>query len=260
MSLLYIVPDRGNYRYSLLLAETYSAHFAYGDFSDPQVLDDPIHLNHIINGYLENGNLPIGNLLLGIPGLDCFNDDNNQRIMSEKRVSQSIVVATLLGAATILFRSGRAPRVSSDDPVGVEWVRRAESFWRSVLDRNPSITLYIENSQGSYFPLFRTLADRFRNEPRFRICLDYVESIRSNDSPETWFESLGKQLQMIRIHDIGVDGGHPKSLGEGTIDWQAYIQLLNRYRYSGDTLLNLNETEKHIKSLHYMMHHRFSPF
>lgn len=260
MDELYIIPERENYKFSLLLAEKYNAHFVFQDFADPEVLDDVQLQNSILNGYLEFTGAPIWNTVRGSRhDLAVTSKDKHIRAIADKRVHQAVNIANLIGAYSVLFYAHGMP-LCKHTSCADAWLKANTSHWEGVLKKYSKVTVFMENAPGSSPELLAALAANLNTTGRFLVSLNYTAALASGIPIENWFAALAPYMGMLQINDTDFKSCEPLSIGDGEVPWQEYNDLVKKYKYKGKLLLNIQGVEKQKRSIRYMADKKLYPF
>lgn len=230
MSNFLIIPQSDNIGESLSLAEEYGFGFEFNDFFSPDILDDEKKLEEIIRRY-KSVKLP---KLCTMHGafLDVliFSEDKAVRECSEKRIFQSIEAAKMLGAEAVVFHTNHNPLLTAES-YRKNWLERNELFWRSVLENNPDISVYMENMFDDSPHMLARLAEKLSDCKNFSVCFDYAHamSFGRNTPIDVWVKSLAPYVRHLHINDNNLKDDLHLALGSGMIDWKRFAEYYSEY-------------------------------
>lgn len=207
------------------------------DFSRSLVLD------HSFDSTIENwkkllGSLPAGtSIMLHGPFYDLypFSRDEKVAAVARARYTRALEAASTLGARAVVFHSGYLPCVTNYD-YPQQWVERNSSFWPSVLEEFPHISVFVENmwdpSPDHLFELSQKL-----HSNRFGICFDIGHAHAYSKVPiEDWLRRLGASL--VHVHANDNNGAHDEELplGKGSVRYSSLAGVLLNQDAIGVTL------------------------
>lgn len=222
---------------SLSLAEEYGFGFEFNDFFSPDILDDEKKLEEIIRRYKSAG-LPKRRTIHGA-FLDVlvFSEDSAVRKCSEKRIFQSIEAAKNIGAEAVVFHTNHNPLLTAES-YRKNWLDRNELFWRGVLEKNPHISVYMENMFDDSPHMLVCLSERLSDCKNFGICLDYAHamSFGRNTPIDVWIKSLAPYVRHLHINDNDLKDDLHLAVGSGMIDWDRFAEYYFKY-FGGCTVL-----------------------
>lgn len=238
MSNFLIIPRLENICESLSLAEEYGFGFEYNDFFSPDILDDEKKLEEIVRRY-KSVVLPERCTMHGA-FLDVlvFSEDGMIRECSEKRIFQSIEAAKAIGAEAVVFHTNHNPLLTAES-YRKNWLERSELFWRGVLEKNPDISVYIENMFDDSPHLLAGLAEKLSDCKSFGVCLDYAHamSFGRNTPIDVWVKSLAPYVRHLHINDNDLKNDLHLAVGSGSIDWNEFAEYYSEYFESATVLI-----------------------
>ena len=163
-----------------------------------------------------------------------LNPGSEERLLRDatrRRFQQACHAASILKPKVMVFHPGYDRWRYGDKQSS--WLKHAIDTFREVLDAtaHTGCTIAIENIFEEEPATLLALLEAC-NHPRLRHCFD-VGHWNLFHAPavglEEWFAVLGAQIAEVHIHDNkGIRDDHA-SVGDGTIDFALYFQLLSRY-------------------------------
>ena len=251
-----IIPNAGELDRYAELAEKNSLGFEYNDFFMPDLLDDQEELKRRIALY-KGLNRPKGTDTLHGAFFDIvpFSWDSGIRRHSLYRMQQSMEIACELGCRGVVFHTGLAAGLVSDDRYRANWLEVMEKTMRMLLAESGSeIEIYCENVFDEKSPLeLRDLAYALSDEERFGICLDVAHLMLSKEKPERWFQELAPYVRHFHLNDNHLERDEHLVMGGGSIDWEFVFKLISGYGLQKSSmLLEMNGMDKIQKSLEYI--------
>lgn len=230
MSNFLIIPQLENIGESLSFAEEYGFGFEYNDFFSPDILDDEKKLEEIVRQYRSVG-LPERCTMHGA-FLDVliFSEDGMIREYSEKRVFQSIEAAKTIGAEAVVFHTNHNPLLTAES-YRKNWLDRNERFWRDVLEKNPDISVYMENMFDDSPYMLARLSEKLSDRKNFGVCFDYAHALSfgSNTPIDVWVKSLAPYVRHLHINDNNLKDDLHLAVGSGMIDWGKFAEYYSEY-------------------------------
>lgn len=259
MSIPYIIPKLTNIQESCKLAEEIGAAFEYNDFFIPDVLDDPLQLDHLIQSY-KNIHRDRSKDTLHGAFLDITINSSDQKIklISRERVRQSMDIAAKLGLKAVIFHTNYLADFIQAD-YQKNWLDQNEDFFHEMLEEYKGISIYMENMFDKNPILLAQLSKRM-NHPSFGVCFDVGHANLSNTPIDVWFKALAPYIRHLHINDN--DGMHDlhDTIGKGFINWQTFHYEINRYHLKPTVLIEITNIEKQRESALYMKKLQIYPF
>ena len=248
MKQLLIIPDRGNIKQSLAIAEEYGTGFEYNDFFDPNVLDDGELCKKITEEY-KGLSLPQYCTLHGaFYDVIIFSVDKRIREVSDLRVRQSIEAAENIGAKAVVFHTNYDPFFSWRSYID-GWLDTNEKYWSGILGEYPDMNIYFENMFDRSPDVMAELAERLCGYGNFGICLDYAHAALTPVPHEEWVKKLGKYVRHMHINDNDLTGDLHRAVGKGKIDWDKFYRLYDEYLEGASILIETSSSENQRLSL-----------
>ena len=250
MKQLLIIPDRGNIKQSLAIAEEYGTGFEYNDFFDPNVLDDRELCQKITEEY-KGLSLPPHQLCTlhgAFYDVIIFSVDKRIREVSDLRVRQSIEAAENIGAKAVVFHTNYDPFFSWRSYID-GWLDTNEKYWSGILGEYPDMNIYFENMFDRSPDVMAELAERLYGYGNFGICLDYAHAALTPVPHEEWVKKLGKYVRHMHINDNDLIGDLHRAVGKGKIDWDKFYRLYEEYLEGASMLIETSSSENQRLSL-----------
>ena len=248
MKQLLIIPERGNIKQSLAIAEEYGTGFEYNDFFDPNVLDDGELCQKITEEY-RGLSLPQYCTLHGaFYDVIIFSVDKRIREVSDLRIRQSIEAAENIGAKAVVFHTNYDPFFSWRSYID-GWLDANEKYWSGILGEYPDMNIYFENMFDRSPDVMAELAERLCGYGNFGICLDYAHAALTPVPHEEWVKKLGKYVRHMHINDNDLIGDLHWSVGKGKINWDKFYRLYDEYLEGASILIETSSAENQRLSL-----------
>ncbi len=251
MKQILVIPDRNNAENYMRLIKEYGIGFEYNDFVYPEVLEENDKRKEIVDEYTR-WQLPMyctthGAFFDVIP----FSPDPRVRETAFLRINQSIEAAKAIGAKAVVFHTGYNPFLNSEGYVR-NWLNVNAEYWSGVLEKNPELNLYLENTFEATPDIPERLSERLCKYSNYGVCFDYAHAFLSKTAPEEWAKRLGRFIKHVHINDNdGVSDLH-LAWGDGEIDRKTFYECYHRY-FKGATVLietsGLERTERSLRLL-----------
>ena len=250
MKQLLIIPDRGNIKQSLAIAEEFGTGFEYNDFYDPNILDDRELCQKITEEY-RGLSLPPHQLCTlhgAFYDVIIFSVDKRIREVSDLRVRQSIRAAENIGAKAVVFHTNYDPFFSWRSYID-GWLDTNEKYWSGILGEYPDMNIYFENMFDRSPDVMAELAERLYGYGNFGICLDYAHAALTPVPHEEWVKKLGKYVRHMHINDNDLIGDLHRAVGKGKINWDKFYRLYDEYLEGASILIETSSSENQRLSL-----------
>jgi len=249
-----IIPGAGELDKYAELAEKYSLGFEYNDFFMPDLLDNTNLLKQRIALY-KSLDRPAGTDTLHGAFFDIvpFSWDSGIRRHSLYRMQQSMEIACELGCRGVVFHTGLAPQLVSDEKYRSNWLEEMGQTMRRFLAENTGLEIYCENMFDASPSELSDLAAELDGEERFGICLDIGHVMLTTEEPMPWFEALAPYIRHFHINDNHFKQDEHLALGCGSIAWDYIFRLMDQYcLWDRSVLLEVRGMEKIRKSREYL--------
>lgn len=255
-----MIPDRDRMEESLQLAEDYHAAFEYNDFFHPAVLDDKQKIEELLSFYCRQPHDRSKDTMHGaFLDVTIHSEDALIRKASEQRIIQSMEIARDMELRGVVFHTGRLHGFR--DKVYLEnWLNVNEEFFRGVLQKYPRQQIFIENMFDEAPDMLARLAERFLDEPRFGVCLDYAHAAITGIVGEEWVKALAPYILHMHINDNDKVNDLHEEIGTGQIDWRAFDSEMRRFGVDASVLIEMKDLERQRRSMEYLRNSKLYPF
>ena len=185
-------------------------------------------------------------------------EDKKVREVAKQRIFQSLEIARELKAKRTVFHLN-FNWIRRLEGYKLKWIEQNASFWSEVLEKYPSSTVVLENTNDFTPEMLRTMVDEV-NSPRLKVCLDVGHvNVYSKVPVEEWFAVLGEDIRCMHIHDNKGDADSHLVPGKGTINWQEFSDLIAKYQIDPDIVFEVKTLETTIQSLKYFREENIYP-
>lgn len=260
MAQLYMIPDKNRIEESLELAHEYHASFEYNDFFKPAVLEDDEKIKELISFYVNQSHNCSEDTMHGaFLDITIHSTDPLIRRVSEHRVRQSMDIASEIGLRGVVFHTGRL-KDFRDESYIENWLDRNEEFFREIINKYPKQNIFIENMFDESPDMLLHLAQRFKDEERFKVCLDYAHAVISGTDGRRWVEELSPYIRHMHINDNDMKNDMHLEIGTGKIDWRMFDDEMRRYGVEASVLVEMQSLECQRRSMQYMKENKIYPF
>lgn len=248
MKQVLIIPDREHLKESMELAAQYGVGFEYNDFYVPELMDDGDKMAEVIAQYRQQ-DLPAYTTLHGafydvIP----FSPDARIREIADFRIRQSIEVARLMGAKSVVFHTGYNPRLNSKGYVQ-SWLSKNLAFWGGILKENPDMDILLENTFETHPDILEALSEELSVFGNYGVCLDYAHAFLSPAAPELWARKLGRFVKHVHINDNDGSSDLHLAWGDGVIDRMKFYECYEQYLKGTSVLVETTVMDSKVRSL-----------
>ena len=260
MQQLHMIPDRNRMEESLQLAEDYHAAFEYNDFFNPAVLDDQKKIEELISFYCRQPHDRSKDTMHGaFLDVTIHSEDSLIRKASEHRIVQSMEIAQDMEIRGVVFHTGRLHGFR--DKAYIEnWLKVNERFFREILQKYPKQQIFVENMFDEAPDILAQLAERFQDEPRFGVCLDYAHAAITKILEEEWVKTLAPYIRHMHINDNDKVNDLHQEIGTGQIDWHAFDSEMRRFGVDASVLVEMKDLERQRRSMEYLKENKLYPF
>lgn len=260
MGQLYMIPDKNRMEETLELAEEYNAAFEYNDFFKPEVLESGAKIQELVSLYLKQPRGCSNDTLHGaFFDITIHSTDPQIRRISEYRVMQSMDIARDMGLRGVVFHTGRLQDFREENYIR-NWLDRNEEFFREVISKYPKQQIFMENMFDEAPDILLRLAERFKDEARFGICLDYAHATISRTAEEEWIKELAPYIRHMHINDNDLINDLHLEVGTGKIDWSKFDNEMRRCGVESSVLVETKILERQRGSMQYMKENKVYPF
>jgi len=244
----YVIPNNKELDKYLKLSNDYNLGFEYNDFYDPNLLDDELKLNNLIEKYkkLNRKNDTMHGVFYDI---NLASADNKIRKISEERIIKSLDIAKTLNLKGVVFHTNYETWIK-DKKYRDNWVNLNYEFYKKMLDKYEDIEIYIENMFDLNPILLKELMDRF-NSNRIGVCLDFSHAAISGLDLDIWFNTLKKYIKHIHINDNDLIKDSHEEIGKGKIDFKLIFDLISELD-DVSILIEIKDYNKTLNSINYL--------
>ena len=149
------------------------------------------------------------------------------RSVTQVRFRQFLAVAAILKPRAAVFHGAYDRwRYSGRKDI---WLENSIETWQKVMDAATKIGLRVavENVFDEEPEALQMLIEKI-DSPDFGFCFDTGHfNLFSTVTMEQWFESLGRRLVEVHLHDNDGNADSHWALGRGNIDFEKFFGLLN---------------------------------
>ncbi len=149
------------------------------------------------------------------------------RSVTQVRFRQILAVAAILKPRVVVFHGAYDRwRYSGRKDL---WLENSIETWQKVMESATKIGLRVavENVFDEDPEALQMLIEKIDN-PDFGFCFDTGHfNLFSKVTMEQWFESLGRRLVEVHLHDNDGTADSHWALGQGNIDFEKFFGLLN---------------------------------
>jgi sugar phosphate isomerase/epimerase len=146
--------------------------------------------------------------------------------VSKARIEQAVKTAIQLDSEIIILHTGINTLIRNTNYLAHSIYVQSE-IYRELLDRNPSLRIYIENMWEADPGPFIEMYDRVASD-RFGICLDTGHANIFSEIPvHEWIAELGERIRYFHLNDNHGEYDSESALGDGTIDWHRVFRAIN---------------------------------
>lgn len=247
-----IIPDFYNLEKSAALAQDYGASFEYNDFFDPMVYTDLEEVKRRVHTYKMLERDRSRDTLHGVfLDISVASKDSYIKKYSQDKIEQSLAIAEDLGVKGVVFHSGLIGELQLSSYIKC-WVDEQEDFLCRMLEKYPSLEIYMENTfEKTPAPLLQ-LKERLKDEKRFMLCLDYAHACLTSTPIKEWVFNMASSIGHLHLNDNDLNADLHMVPGEGVIDFKRFKKLMQDNHISVPILLELNGIEKQKRALEYM--------
>ena len=247
-----IIPDIQNISETMAISEKYDLRFEYNDFTNPSVYSDEKQIDHIIEAYKAlDRDRSFDTMHGAFLGIDIAAVDPVMREYSQKLCKQSLGIAQKLGIKGVVFHTGLIGTLRVDYYIK-NWIDTAVDFFTSLCKEYADIDIYMENSFEQEPTVFVELMRLMVQIPNFKLCLDYSHAILTKTPIDEWVEAFKPYVAHMHLNDNDLTNDLHLAVGDGKIDFNEWLSLVNEIDYNHTILLEMNGFDKVEKSLKYV--------
>lgn len=248
MKQLLMIPNLKELDAAAELAAQYSLGFEFNDFFLPAVLDDQQKQQRIKEAYAQISLPPFRTVHGAFFDVIPFSPDPKIREIADLRIEQSIQAALSVGAKAVVFHTNYNPQLNT--PSYLEgWIRDNITYWSSVLQAHPELSIYLENMFETTPDLLEELSEALCQYPNYGVCLDYAHASLSPTPPAVWAERLGRFVKHIHLNDNDLNSDLHLAWGDGVIDRSEFYRCYQQWLSGASILIEVSSSEKVRRSL-----------
>lgn len=237
----------------LKLAKEFEVSFELNDFFEPDILDDEIKLNEVIELYKKSV-MPDNITMHGaFYDLAIFSRDKKIRDISYFRMEQCMEIAVKLGVKGIVFHTNYNSKLS-DEVYNNYFISSTSDFLKSLLEKYSDINIYIENMFDTTPFILKEISDNLKDYNNFGVCFDWAHAIIYGKSIdiEEWIRILRDYIKHIHINDNDLVNDLHLPVGSGKIDWNLFAKCYEKYFKEHTILIETNEPDDQKRSLEFL--------
>lgn len=259
MGQVYIIPNRQDIKRSISLAGKYGAAFEYNDFWKPEVMDDPVMQEKIIEQYAKYRTDFSQDTMHGA-FLDIYvhSSDSLIRKASQDRVIQSMEIARRMGLRGVVFHTGLLANLRTGSYLK-DWKEKNIAFFAGIAQKYPDQQIFMENMFDESPDMLAGLAEILSEVGNFGICLDYAHCSLTKCPAEKWIATLAPYIRHMHINDNDLDTDLHATIGSQSIDWKLFDRLMHQYQVQASALVEVYGYEQQEKSLTYLKENHIYP-
>ena len=170
--------------------------------------------------------------------------DSSIREATRNRIRQVMRAAELLRPRVIVVHPGYDDLHYGDNSLA--WLKNSIAFWREFVPRARELgtILAVENIFEKEPSTIKALLEAI-DDPCFRHCFDVGHwNMFKTVTMEEWFSELGSYIAESHIHDNNGRSDEHLPVGEGSIDFAGFFQLLTRYAPDAVWTIEAHSTER----------------
>jgi sugar phosphate isomerase/epimerase len=223
-------------------------------FADPRILDDKQKIVRFVNLYQEN--------LKGFEGICSFHGpfldlrvispDSKIQKVSRQRVDSALQIATELDCKYVVFHTGFNPLIKNRSYIST-WAQSNGEYWQKTAEEVSHLTILLENL---WEPTPRPFVDFYSNVTCRNIgfCFDigHWNVFGRNVPLRTWISKLKDRLHYCHLNDNHSQSDEELTVGKGTIDWQAFVKILQDLEMAPYFVLEVGSLENALASINYL--------
>ena len=247
-----IIPQFIRLEESVRLAKEYGATFEYNDFFKPAVYQDEEEIRRRIDIYKSLDRDRSKDTLHGVFfDIAMISTDDVIRERSRFLMKQSMDIAMELGCKGVVFHTGIIAGLWTK-PYLSGWVTAASEYLPILARQYPELEIYIENTfERDPGPLIDFM-ERLTDCPNIKLCLDYGHAALTVTSNEEWVKQMAPYLGHMHTNDNDLVADLHQAPGKGSIDYNEFKQLLEKYDVNTSVLLELDGIKEQEDALKFM--------
>jgi len=179
--------------------------------------------------------------------------DDDIREISIKRYMQSLDIAKIIGAETIVFHTGNEATIKHKG-FQENFIQNSISFWEKYVKHfeDATITAVIENvSENTYEPILRVI--KAINSDYLKASLDVGHvNIHSNHNVLEWIDGYGQNLKHMHLHNNHTDDDSHASLLDGTLNFGKIFDEIRKQNINPVLVLEIFNKNALFESINYL--------
>jgi len=149
-----------------------------------------------------------------------------------ERLNQTLAVASFFSPRMVTFHPGYN-KWFFDGAVSL-WLESSLTTWQPIADKAATLGIHLalenifEEEPSGLQQLISTI-----DSPNLAFCFDTGHcNLFSTVGMESWFLSLGTRMREVHLHDNWKQSDDHLPVGDGEIDFNLFLHLINQYRVS----------------------------
>lgn len=235
------------------IAKEYDVGFEINDFYEPDILEDKVKLNEIIDRYLKLG-FPKNSTMHGaFYDLAIFSRDKKIREISCYRMEQCMDIAKRLGIKGVVFHTNYNSKLSGEAYIK-SFINSSVEYLKYLLEKYPDINIYLENMFDETPDVLKGISEGLKEYDNYGVCLDYAHAsvYGSSINIDDWIKDLIVYIKHLHINDNDLEKDLHLPVGSGKIDWKEFSKYYEKYFKDISILIETNEPKDQKKSLEYL--------
>ncbi len=233
------------------IADEYGVGFEYNDFYMPDLLDDNLKLQSVMDRYRTAGVPEYCTMHGAFFDIIPFSNDSAIRRVSLERMKESMEIAEKMGARGVVFHTNCYPMLYSEMyNKGV--IDGIVSALKNLLETYRNIDIYLENMFDGNPDIMKAISEQLSEYVNYGVCLDYSHAIISGTDIDIWVETLHPYIRHVHINDNDLKSDLHLAVGDGKIDWDGFKKYYKKYFTGCSILIETTNSDNQIKSLEYL--------
>lgn len=178
--------------------------------------------------------------------------------VARKRIIQNLETAQKLGLKFVVFHTNCLPMMGREAYYD-NLVKEHVVFWKEMVEKF-DVTILLENMWDKTPKYIARVIERV-DSPKIGVCLDTGHHNVFSEAPlEEWFSHLGKYTPYLHLTDNKGDYDAELVLGEGTIDWKKFSELVKQYCNSPYVVIEVADLQMIETSMKFLKRNKIYPF
>lgn len=236
--MILLQPNQEKLSFYLETAKKYEMGLESMDFAFPHSLEDQEKLRVLKQIYKS---APLVSCHGVFTDINYSGSDPLVHEVTVKRIRQCIETALAFGIKKFVFHSCFHPILRPDDPLYGIWNKTAARLFCELVEEY-KIDIYLENVLDKTPDILVGMLKE-ANHPNLHICFDVGHANLSDCTLEQWMDAIYPYVKYVHLSDnLGQYDDH-MALGEGTVDWSVFRELLLKYKVEADYTVEVNGIE-----------------